>query len=194
MASVVATMSVVPRCAVPTKASGQAARSLSVPLGKAAPSEWARKTVQNGMKVRAFQVWRPTNNKYFETFSYLPPLRDDEVARQVDYITGNGWIPCLEFAESDKAYVESDSSIRFGAVNSGYQDNRYWTMWKLPLFGCTDSGQVLREIQQCTRAFPDSYIRLVAFDNKRQVQVAGMLVHRPPTARDYRQPMDRSVA
>jgi Ribulose bisphosphate carboxylase, small chain len=37
------------------------------------------------------------------------------------------------------------------------------------LFGCNDSSQVLREIQQCTRAFPDSYIRLVAFDNKRQV-------------------------
>jgi hypothetical protein len=62
MACVFATTSVAARCAAPTKVQGQAARS--VPLGKAAPSEWARKTVQNGMKVRAFQVWRPTNNKY----------------------------------------------------------------------------------------------------------------------------------
>ncbi len=37
------------------------------------------------------------------------------------------------------------------------------------MFGCTDSGQVLREIDNCTRAFPGAYIRLVAFDNKRQV-------------------------
>jgi hypothetical protein len=23
-----------------------------------------------------------------------------------------------------------------------YYDNRYWTMWKLPMFGCTDPSQV----------------------------------------------------
>jgi hypothetical protein len=23
-----------------------------------------------------------------------------------------------------------------------YADNRYWTMWKLPMFGCTDPTQV----------------------------------------------------
>ena len=52
-------------------------------------------------------------------------------------------------------------------------DNRYWTMWKLPMFGCTDPGQVLKEISNCERAFPDAYVRLVAFDPIRQVQVAG---------------------
>ena len=52
-------------------------------------------------------------------------------------------------------------------------DNRYWTMWKLPMFGCTDPGQVLQEVDECTRAFPNAYIRLVAFDATRQVQVTG---------------------
>ncbi len=36
------------------------------------------------------QVWTPINNKFFETFSYLPPLGDDEIAKQVDYIVNNG--------------------------------------------------------------------------------------------------------
>ena len=64
---------------------------------------------------------------------------------------------------------------------STYQDNRYWAMYKLPMFGCTDSSQVLKEIQAATKSFPNAYIRLVAFNPDRQVQVAGMLVHRPTT-------------
>ena len=35
-------------------------------------------------------MWTPLDNKYFETFSYLPPLSDDEIAKQVDYIVNNG--------------------------------------------------------------------------------------------------------
>jgi ribulose-bisphosphate carboxylase small chain len=54
----------------------------------------------------------------FETFSYLPPLSDDQIARQVDYIVNNGWTPCLEFSEPELAYVSSGSSIRFGTVSS----------------------------------------------------------------------------
>ena len=50
---------------------------------------------------------------------------------------------------------------------------QYWTMWKLPMFGCTDGSQVLKEIEGCTKAFPNAYVRLVAFDAVRQVQVAG---------------------
>ncbi len=36
----------------------------------------------------------------------------------MDYIVGNGWIPCLEFADASQAYVASDNCIRFGAVAS----------------------------------------------------------------------------
>lgn len=67
-------------------------------------------------------------------------------------------------------------------------------MWKLPMFGCNDSSQVLGEIEAATKAFPDAYIRLAAFDNVRQVQVASFLVHRPPSASDYRTPEKRSRA
>ena len=144
-------------------------------------------------KANKMMVWRPDNNKMFETFSYLPPLSDDQIARQVDYIVNNGWTPCLEFSEADIAYISSVNTGRMGAVSSNYFDNRYWTLWKLPMFGCTDPIQVLREIDAATKAFPKAYIRMCAFDASRQVQVASMLVHRPTSARDYRLPSDRQV-
>ena len=46
------------------------------------------------------------------------------------------------------------------------------------MFGCTDGDQVLREVANCRRAFPDCFVRLVAFDPVRQVQVGGFLVNR----------------
>jgi len=66
-------------------------------------------------------------------------------------------------------------------------------MYKLPMFGCTDPSQVLKEIRACEDAFPNSYVRIVAFDNVRQVQCAGFLVHRPKSASDFKAPDKRSV-
>lgn len=45
------------------------------------------------------QTWNPINNKKFETLSYLPPLSDDSIAKEIDYMLSKGWIPCLEFDE-----------------------------------------------------------------------------------------------
>jgi len=172
--------------AAPTKASLQrpAARSAS----------FSSRVVSNGCKVRQMQVWTPVNNKFFETFSYLPPMKDDEISRQVDYMVNNGYIPCLEFAEPDQAYTASHTCIRFGTGEPGYYDNRYWTMWKLPMFGCNDPSQVLTEIRNCEGTFPNAYIRLVAFDQVRQVQISGFLVHRPPGASEFAAPEKRSVS
>ena len=136
----------------------------------------------------------PTNNKFFETFSFLPPLSNDEISKQVAYIVNNGWTPCLEFAEPEQAYVSSENSIRYGPVSSGYQDNRYWTMWKLSMFGCQNGEQVLGEMNNCIKAFPEAYVRLVAFDSVRQVQMCGFLIHRPPNATEFQAPEKRSVA
>jgi ribulose-bisphosphate carboxylase small chain len=60
------------------------------------------------------------------------------------------------------------------------------SMYKLPMFGCTDASQVLKEIDNATRQFPECYVRMAAFDPDRQVQVAAMLVHRPSNVKDYR--------
>jgi ribulose-bisphosphate carboxylase small chain len=129
-------------------------------------------SVSNGSRVQCMQVWTPVNNLKFETLSYLPPLNADAIAKQVDYILRNGWIPCIEF---DMVGTISQTNFK----GSGYYDNRYWTMWKLPLFGATDSSLVLAEIEEAKKAYPDAYIRVMAFDNVRQVQVAGFIAQRP---------------
>ena len=42
--------------------------------------------------------------------------------------------------------MKSDSSIRVRGTNqANYIDNRYWTMYKLPMFGCTDPSQVRQQ-------------------------------------------------
>jgi ribulose-bisphosphate carboxylase small chain len=112
----------------------------------------------------------------------------------VDFIVSNGYTPCLEFAPAAQAYVNSESTNRFAnGASVNYFDNRYWTMWKLPMFGCQDGSQVLKEVSACTSAFPDAYIRLVAFDNIKQVQCAGFLVHRPAGIKEYQDTTTRSV-
>lgn len=66
--------------------------------------------------------------RFFETFSYLPPLTDDQISKQVDYIIRQGWIPCLEFsAGASDAYIKDISNIRFSGktpCGPGYYDNR----------------------------------------------------------------------
>ncbi|KAI8474147.1 MAG: chloroplast ribulose-1,5-bisphosphate carboxylase/oxygenase small subunit [Monoraphidium minutum] len=146
-------------------------------------------------KANKFMVWQPVNNKFFETFSYLPPLTNDQIARQVDYIVNNGWTPCLEFAGAQEAYVSNASMSRIqNGAGCNYVDNRYWTLWKLPMFGCTDPSQVLKEISACVKACPDAYVRMAAFDASKQVQVASMLVHRPLSAKDWKAPDKRQLA
>ena len=131
----------------------------------------------------SMRVWNPFNNKFFETMSYLPPLSDREISAQVDFLVNSGFTPCIEFAAENEGFVSSDSCIRFsGGSTVTYNDNRYWTMYKLPMFGCTNSQEVLREIQLCKQLFPGTYIRVVGFDNIRQVQCAGFLVQRPSSA------------
>jgi ribulose-bisphosphate carboxylase small chain len=47
------------------------------------------------------------------------------------------------------------------------------------MFGCKDASQVLREIQECKTAYPQCYVRVMGFDNIKQVQICGFLVATP---------------
>jgi ribulose-bisphosphate carboxylase small chain len=129
------------------------------------------KTVSNGSRVNAFNVVNPLHNIKFETLSFLPPLTDAEIEKQVDYLLKNGWIPAIEF---DNNGVVSQS-IRI----PGYYDGRYWVMWKLPLFGAKESSSVLGEVLNCQKDYPEAFIRVIGFDNVRQVQVVSFLVKKP---------------
>ncbi len=94
------------------------------------------------------------------TFSYLPPMSDDEIRKQVEWIVKNGWNPAIEHTEPEHA------------------GDYYWYMWKLPMFGETDVDAILAEIDACRRANPGNHIRLIGYDNFTQSQGANMVIHR----------------
>ncbi|GAQ77675.1 ribulose-bisphosphate carboxylase small chain [Klebsormidium nitens] len=145
-----------------------------LPIAKKAAT-FADQTVSNSGRVQCMKVWTPLNNKKFETLSYLPPLSADAIAKEITYMISKGWTPCIEFDEV--GYVSRENF-----QGCGYYDGRYWTMWKLPLFGCTDPSQVLKEVAEAKRTYPNAYIRVLGFDAKRQVQCSGFLVQRPGQA------------
>lgn len=102
----------------------------------------------------------PKERRY-ETLSYLPPLSDAQITRQVQYILDQGYIPAVEFSE------DSDPK------------QHYWTLWKLPLFGAGSPQEVLNEVRACRSEYSASYIRVVGFDNIKQCQVLSFIVHKP---------------
>ncbi|KAI7908365.1 Ribulose bisphosphate carboxylase small chain [Pyricularia oryzae] len=128
----------------------------------------------NGGRVQCMQVWPPLGKQKFETLSYLPTLSTESLLKEVDYLLRKGWIPCLEF-ELEKGFV-----YRENHRSPGYYDGRYWTMWKLPMFGCTDATQVMKELEEVKKAYPNSFVRIIGFDNKRQVQCISFIASKPP--------------
>jgi len=102
----------------------------------------------------------PKQRRY-ETLSYLPPLSDEQIKRQIQFILDQGYIPAIEFNESAEP------------------TECYWTLWKLPLFGANSTQEVLREVQECRSTNRDSYVRVVGFDNIKQCQILSFIVHKP---------------
>lgn len=76
-------------------------------------------------------------------------------------------------------YVQKGFVYRECHRSPGYYDGRYWTMWKLPMFGCTDATQVIAEMQECKKAYPEAWVRILGFDNVRQVQCIMFLAAMP---------------
>lgn len=102
----------------------------------------------------------PKERRY-ETLSFLPPLTDLQITKQVQYILDQGFIPAIEFNET------SDPTMT------------YWTMWKLPIFNASSTQEVLSEVQACRGSYSNCFIRVVGFDNVLQCQVLSFIVHKP---------------
>ncbi|XP_059455350.1 ribulose bisphosphate carboxylase small subunit, chloroplastic-like [Corylus avellana] len=128
----------------------------------------------NGGRVQCMQVWPPVGRKKFETLSYLPERSPEQLAKEIDYLIRNKWVPSLEF-ELEHPFV-----FREHNKSPGYYDGRYWVMWKLPMFGCNDASQVLKELNECKTAYPNAFIRIIGFDNSRQVQCVSFIAYKPP--------------
>ncbi|GAB6035242.1 ribulose bisphosphate carboxylase small subunit [Galenea microaerophila] len=95
-----------------------------------------------------------------DTFSYLPPMNNEQLRAQIQYIINQGWNPAIEHTEPENAFMY------------------YWYMWKLPMFGETSVQAVLDEIDACIKANPNNHVRLIGYDNYRQTQGTRMLVKR----------------
>lgn len=96
-----------------------------------------------------------------ETFSFLPLLSQNEIAKQVQYIIDQGWTAGIEYS--------TDTS----------PENSYWNFWKLPLFGEKEVAVIMEEMNACRDAHPDAYIRIIGYDSIRQGQVHSFVVAEP---------------
>ena len=96
-------------------------------------------------------------------FSYLPDLSDAEISLQIDYGLANGYAWSVEYTDDP------------------HPRNTYWEMFGLPMFDLKDAASVMMELQNCRKAFPRHYIRLMAFDSTRGVEsiVMSFIVNRP---------------
>lgn len=99
-------------------------------------------------------------SRRYETFSYLPPMSQEQIRKQVAYIVSKGWNPAIEHSEPENA------------------SSHYWYMWKLPMFGETDVEKILAEAEACHEANPRHHVRLIGYDNAAQSQGAAMVIFR----------------
>ena len=74
-----------------------------------------------------------------------------------------GVSPCLGFSAEDSSFVSYDNTARIVNSAAAYYDNCYRTPWKLPMLDSMDPSQVLHEVAECCRTYPDCYICLTAF-------------------------------
>ena len=96
-------------------------------------------------------------------FSFLPDLTDEEISKQVEYALDQGWALAVEHTDDP------------------HPRNYYWSMWGTPMFDLKDPAGVMLEVNACRKANPDSYVKVMAFDNNKGFESIRMffLVQRP---------------
>jgi ribulose-bisphosphate carboxylase small chain len=104
------------------------------------------------------------------TFSYLPPLTDDEIRAQIQYGIDQGWAVAIEFTDDI------------------HPRNVYWEMWGFPDFDATDAAAGLFELNRCREAYPNQYIRVTLYNPKLTKQTIGLqfIVNRPANEPGFR--------
>ncbi|WP_244816606.1 ribulose bisphosphate carboxylase small subunit [Caballeronia sp. Lep1P3] len=104
------------------------------------------------------------------TFSFLPPLSDEEIRAQIDYALNQGWACSVEFTDDP------------------HPRNTYWDMWGLPMFDLHDAAGVMMEVNACRKTYPRLYIKVNAFDSVRGFETMRLsfIVNRPPDEQGFR--------
>ena len=83
------------------------------------------------------------------TFSFLPDLTDEQIAKQIEYVLGKGWAVSVEYTDDP------------------HPRNTYWEMFGRPMFDIRDAAGVMTEVNACRKTFPNHYIKVNAFDSTR---------------------------
>ena len=104
------------------------------------------------------------------TFSFLPDLTDPQITSQIEYCLKQGWAMALEYTDDP------------------HPRNTYWEMFGPPMFDLHDPAAIMQELSGCRQTFPNTYIRLTAFDSSPGVEsiVMSFLVNRPPNEPGFR--------
>jgi len=103
-------------------------------------------------------------------FSFLPPLTDEQISKQIAYALGKGWSIGIEYTDDP------------------HPRNTYWEMFGNPMFDLKDPAGILMEINACRKTFPHQYIRVTAFDATRGWETPRMsyIVNRPAKEPGFR--------
>jgi ribulose-bisphosphate carboxylase small chain len=97
------------------------------------------------------------------TFSFLPDLTDEQIVKQIEYCSKNGWSLGVEYTDDP------------------HPRNAYWEMWALPMFDISDPVEILAEIDACRKVFPNHYIKVNANNSARGRETVALsfIVNRP---------------
>ena len=106
------------------------------------------------------------------TFSFLPELTDEQIEAQVRYALEHRWAISIEYTDDP------------------HPRNSYWELWGLPAFDTKveDAENIMREVRAAREAFPEHYIKLIAYDPTygRQTTALSFIVNRPSVERPFR--------
>ncbi len=97
------------------------------------------------------------------TFSYLPDLTDEQIAKQVQYALDNNWPISIEYTFDP------------------HPRNSYWEMFELPMFDIKDAAAIMAEVKRARTERPQAYIKINAYDARygRQTTALSFIVNRP---------------
>ena len=106
------------------------------------------------------------------TFSFLPDFTDEQIEAQIRYCLQHGWAMSIEYTDDP------------------HPRNTLWELWGLPLFDTNegDAERVMREVRAAREAFPEHYIKLIAYDPSytRQTTALAFIVNRPSIEKPFR--------
>jgi ribulose-bisphosphate carboxylase small chain len=107
------------------------------------------------------------------TFSFLPDLTDEQIEAQLKYALSHGWAISIEYC----------------APHEIHPRHAYWEMWGLPVFDTKveDSENIMREVRAAREAFPEHYVKVIAYDptRGRQTTALAFIVNRPSVEKPF---------